>query len=111
MPLVDEAGAQTEPVVAENLSLIAEHTVRGGGTAMTDVPCGATCTQLWSQERLNASSQLVREQVALRQRVGVFPKLSVLGRVTLAGTALTAGVWIGDLANDKFLRVKSRFVV
>lgn len=71
MPLAGEADAQTaEPVVVENVPAIAEHTVRGGGTAMSDVGCGSVCAELWTQEQLNPSSQLVREQVALRQGVG-----------------------------------------
>jgi hypothetical protein len=93
-----------EPVVAQNLPAITEHTARGGGTAMGDVGCASVCSELWTQEQLNPSLQLVREQVGLRQRVGVFPKLSLLGRVSLVGTTFVAGVWIGDLANDKFFR-------
>jgi hypothetical protein len=104
-----EAVATIEPVVQDNIPLIAEHGSRGGAVAVPGVDCGTRCADLWAQEHrpianAAASEQLHRELRTFRSRaLKVLPKLRVLGTVGLGISAADALWKIGSGANAKYL--------
>ncbi len=106
------AQALVPEVVKQNPGVVAEYTYRSGGSAVPGGTCGSTCTTIWNLQHSTppganpaATEALNRQLVELDRSVKTLPKASLIGKVSLAATSFTVGLWIGDLINDKLLHI------
>jgi nitrogen fixation protein len=106
------AQALVQEVVKQNASAVAEYTYRSGGSAVPGGTCGSTCTTIWNLQHTTppganptVTETLNRQLVELGRKVKTLPKASLIGKVSLAATSFTVGLWIGDLINDKLLHI------
>jgi hypothetical protein len=111
MACVAEDAYGLEPVVAENVTDVAEHLARGGGNPVSGVGCGTRCADWWLKEHQPipnqpSSEQLHRELRTLRtSHTKVLPALRLLGPLALAAETGYLGFKLGRWANTKFLKV------
>jgi hypothetical protein len=100
-----------EPVVAQNVPLIAEHLGRGGATDIPGVGCATSCADWWLEEHRpipnQPSSQALHAELRTARSTAtkVLPRLRTLGTVGLAIGAAELGWKIGTGIRTKLLKI------
>lgn len=85
-------GQTPEPVVSQNVPLIAEHLARGGAADVPGVGCGSSCSQWWLQEHQPIPNQPSSQALHAELRAARSTATKVLPRL---GTLTTIGLVVG----------------
>jgi len=100
-----------EPIVAENVPVIAEHLARGGAADVPGVACATTCADWWLQEHRPIPNQPTSQALHAELRSArsaatkVLPRLRVLGTISLGVGTFAVGWKIGTGIRTKILKL------